>query len=186
MKSILKGLFRGIAPLLTAAATASGGGPIAGMAVSAISKAILGKPDGTEAEIEVALKNASPADFAKIKEAEYDFKQTMAELNIDVLKIHAGDRDSARNREIQLKDKLPGRLAILILFGFFGVLAAIMFFDIPDKSRDPLNIMLGALGALVVQIGNYYYGSSKGSSDKNKMFTNVIEMIRKPADTKVA
>jgi hypothetical protein len=96
------------------------GGPLAGMATSAISKAVLGKATGTQDEIVAVLeKSNNPDILLKLKEAELAFATKMKELDIDVAKIDAEDRASARQREIAKKDWMPKALALLYTVGYF-------------------------------------------------------------------
>jgi len=90
-------------------------------------------------------------------------------------KVYAEDRQSARQREMVVKDRTPALLAFVCFTGFFGILGLMMFIDIPDNAKDPLLIMLGALGAVVTGITQYYYGSSSGSSKKNNILARLID-----------
>lgn len=144
------------------------GGPLAGLAVKALSASLLGKPDSTEAEIADAIAGAGPAELLKLKELNATFALEMKKLDIDLEKISADDRDSARKREIAVKDKTPAVIALASFVGFFGVLAMLIFKDIPAGAKDALLIMLGTLGGIVTSITAYYYGSSAGSAAKSK------------------
>ena len=160
-----KAIVGSIAPTLATAF----GGPYAGMAVKAIASKMLGNPDATDAEIEAAISGASPADLLKLKEVDNQFKLDMEALGVDLEKIAAGDRDSARNREMVLKDNAPKILAAVIVVGFFGTLATIAFATIPAPAMPAVNILLGSLTALLIQVGNYYFGSSAGSARKTEV-----------------
>jgi hypothetical protein len=142
---------------------------MAGMAVKAISGALLGHDGGTQAEIEAALAIASPADLLKLKDIDNQFKLDMESLGVDLEKIAADDRSDARKREIETKDNAPKILATVVVIGFFATLYTIAFGDIPDKAMQPVNILLGALTALLIQVGNYYFGSSAGSARKTAL-----------------
>ncbi len=150
------------------------GGPMAGVAVRGIASALLGAEDVTASDVEEAVLQASPADLRKLKQAELVFRQQMKELEIDLEALHATDRGSARQRQIETGDQMPAFIAFAALAGFFGILIAMIFVDLPTGSEAPLNVMLGALGSLVVAIGNYYFGSSAGSSAKNQLIENLI------------
>ena len=93
----------------------------------------------------------------------------MAQIGIDEQKIAAMDRDSARNREIDLKDKTPSFLAFFLTFGFFGVLGLIMFYPIQPSARGVIDIMLGSLGTAWISVIMYYFGSSVGSKIKTQL-----------------
>jgi hypothetical protein len=154
------------------------GGPMAGVAVRGIASALLGAPDATEAQVEAAIRSASPEDFRKLKEAELKFQTEMKALEIDLATLHAVDRDSARTRQTKTGDQMPAFIAFAALGGFFGILTAMIFVNLPPASEAPLNVMLGALGSLVVAIGNYYFGSSAGSSAKNQLIESLISSRR--------
>jgi len=150
------------------------GGPMAGVAVRSIASALLGEPEATEAQVEEAIRSASPEDFRKLKQAELKFQTDMKALEIDLAALHASDRDSARTRQSKTGDQMPAFIAFAALAGFFGILTAMIFVNLPPGSQAPLNVMLGALGSLVVAIGNYYFGSSAGSSAKNQPIETLI------------
>ena len=145
------------------------GGPLAGMAVKTLSSTLLGKNDGSPDEIQAALAGATPADLQKLKDADNTFKLEMEKLGVDLERIASADRDSARNREIQTKDNAPKILAGVIVTGFFVTLGTVAFATIPDKAMPAINILLGSLTALLIQVGNYYFGSSAGSKAKTAL-----------------
>ena len=91
----------------------------------------------------------------------------MRKFGIDEHRLGNEDRDSARRRQAETKDKMPAVIALAALLGFFGILATMAFVELPDGAAQPFNVMLGALGTLVTQIGAYYFGSSSGSAKKN-------------------
>ena len=157
-----KELVRTVAPTIANAL----GGPLAGLATQAISTAILGKPDATHDEISAVMAVASPDTLLKLKQAEQDFTAKMKELDIELEKIGASDRDSARKREIEVKDKTPRNLSIAAFVGFFGILLSMMFYDFPDNNHDVMMVMIGVLGGMVTSIVSYYFGSSSGSAAK--------------------
>lgn len=166
-----QGIVRTVAPSIASIF----GGPLAGMAAQAVSNAVLGKPDGTEAELAQAMAGATPETLIALKKADQEFAEKMKEAGVELEKINAADRDSARKREIEVKDRVPGELAVMVFFGFFGVLGALMFVKVPPEAHDPLVLMLGALGSLVVTIATYYYGSSSGSDKKNDIFADALK-----------
>ncbi|MCE7999712.1 MAG: hypothetical protein HEP70_12695 [Rhodobiaceae bacterium] len=150
------------------------GGPMAGVAVRGIASALLGDEDVPSTDVETAVLRASPSDLRKLKQAELVFRQQMKELEIDLEALHAADRESARERQVVTGDQMPAFIAFAALAGFFGILISMIFVDLPAGSEAPLNVMLGALGSLVVAIGNYYFGSSAGSSAKNQLIEQLI------------
>ena len=152
-----------VAPTLATAL----GGPLAGVAVSALSEALLGRPDGAEAEVAVALSTGGADALAKLKQAEQAFQTRMKELDIDVDKLHQADRANAREREAKTGDTLtPRLLALLVTCGFFGVLAWLLAVGKPVDGGDALLVMLGALGGAWASVVAYYFGSSAGSAAK--------------------
>ena len=171
-----KGLIKQVAPAIAA----TFGGPLAGMGVSALSTAILGKSDGTEKEIAQALTTATPDTILKIKQADNEFSVKMKELDIDLTKIAAGDRDSARKREIEVKDKTPRNLAYLFTLGFFSVLGtelwiAVKGIVIAEAALRTLDVTMGVLFGMMLGVKEYYFGSSHGSAEKTQLMAKIEE-----------
>ena len=110
-------------------------------------------------------------------EQQIQFEQRMAEmqatLQTTLAKIDAEDRNSARQREMTVKDRVPAHLAYSSYAGFFLVLAIQFYFayatiHIPDAMQRTLDITTGVLFAMVLAVKDYYLGSSKGSDEKTK------------------
>jgi len=142
------------------------GGPLAGVAVKTLSSALFGHEEGTEEQITEAMAAASPDQLAAIKKIDADFKVQMKSLDIDLERIAAGDRDSARQMQRDTKDWVPKVLAIVITFGFFGILIWMLLNGMPKTGTEALLMMLGALGTAWTGVVNFYYGSSAGSKAK--------------------
>ena len=94
------------------------GGPVAGMAVKAISGALFGHDSATEEEIRTVLANPTGDQLAALKKIDADFAVQMKALDIDLERIAAGDRDSARDMQKETKDWIPRALAVSVTVGF--------------------------------------------------------------------
>jgi hypothetical protein len=147
------------------------GGPLAGVAVKTLSNALLGNENGSEEDVRVALENATPEQLATIKQIDADFKVRMKELDIDLERISAGDRDSARKREMVVGDHTPKVLAGIITLGFFGVLFWMFIYGVPKNGNEALLLMLGALQTAFTGLIAYYFGSSAGSKAKDDLLS---------------
>jgi hypothetical protein len=170
-----KEIVRAVAPTLATAL----GGPLAGIATSEISNAILGKSDGTEDEFNEVLSKATPEMFVKLKETENTFKLKMKELEVDVDRIAYENTKSAREREVSISkhriDRMPKILAFVAVMGFFGVMYALFVKTLPEGlPRDAFLILLGTLTKIVSDLYNYYFGSSSGSDRKTDMLHDYL------------
>ena len=171
MEALLN-VVRTVAPTIATAV----GGPLAGMATRAISEALLGKPDGTEAELAQAAANATPEQLLALKNAEQDFAVRMRELDIDLERIANEDRAGARDREVKTKDWTPRILAGLITFGYFGALFFMLMNGLPTTGgSEAMLVMLGTLGTAWGGVVAYYFGSSAGSRDKNDTISKMMK-----------
>lgn len=164
----IKSILATVAPWIATAIS----GPLGGMAITAAADA-LGLSDKTESSLKLALGGATAEDMLKLKQADMEFSTQMQSLGFKnteaMAALENADRDSARNREIQVKDRTPKILAYLVTLGFFSMLVFMLFKIIPNENRDILNIMLGALGSTFTSIVAYFFGSTKGSEAKSAL-----------------
>lgn len=134
-------------------------------------KALGLKPTGDKnkdrVSFEQAIQKASPEQIEKLKALEVQWKIRDKELDVESEKVSAGDRDSARQREIAVKDCVPGIIGGIVFVGFFVLLGLLFFKDLPENNESILNIMIGSLATMSTGIISYYFGSSKGSQDKD-------------------
>lgn len=145
------------------------GGPFGAAAGKLVGQVLLGNENASEAEIEKALAQATLEQLVELRRVDAEYKTKMAELGIDEQKIAAMDRDSARQREMVTKDKIPAVLALLLTFGFFGVLAMMMLYPIQQGTQGVIEVMLGSLGTAWISVITYYFGSSYGSQIKTQL-----------------
>lgn len=144
------------------------GGPLAGAATNAIIGA-LGLPRETPAEeVAFAVQNATPDQLLAIKKAEQEFAVKMKALDIDIIGLGNADRDSARKREMAVRDWMPKALGMLMVSASVGaVLLVLLGYARVDDA------LAGSLVGLLVGAGNqvigYYFGSSAGSANKDIM-----------------
>lgn len=149
------------------------GGPLGGAAASFIADK-LGIGEKTVEAVTDILQTTKLNDeqIAKIRLAEIDFKKFLEENKIDLERIHAADRGSARQMQISTNSRVPGLLATIIVTGFFGILIAMMYGVLHVNDQQSLLILLGALSAGFGAVLNFYFGSSHGSMVKSELLAN--------------
>lgn len=161
-----------VAPTLAAAL----GGPLAGMAVKSIADVLGLYPNASEKDVYTEVVNANPETLLKLKELETTFKIQMKKLDVDILSLENSDRDSARRREVDLKDNTNKYMAFGIIILYALIQLGIMFsgIEIADGMRDIVLRSLGTLDGIIVAIISYYFGSSSGSLAKTKQIDTLI------------
>jgi len=148
------------------------GGPLAGMATKALSQALLGNEDGSEDDLQTALRAASPEQLAMVKKIDADFKVQMKSLDIDLEALAVDDRKSARDMQKEVKDWIPRALAISVTLGYFGIIAYVLAVGLPLNGSEVLLMLLGTLSAGWTGVMAFYFGSSSGSQKKDAMIYN--------------
>ena len=145
------------------------GGPLAGAAVAQVSRAIFGDEHASEEKLSEALLAASPEQIVALQKAERDFALALRKAQIEEMRIDAADRADARARQTQMNDWAPSVLGVLIIAGFFLVLAVMIARRLPAGTETEFAIMLGALATMTAAVVNYFFGSSAGSKEKTRL-----------------
>lgn len=165
-----KSIVSAVAPVLGTAL----GGPFGGMATKAVANAVLGTgvTDNTPPQewgqaIESVLATDSEA-LARLKEADHAFDAEMKRLDVDIMKIDADDRSSARQMAANTSLKPQIIQAVLWDMAFLGLLWVVFAGDVTldGVQGDIAKYLLGILSAGMLQINNFFFGSSAGSKQK--------------------
>lgn len=131
------------------------GGPLGGMAVSALAKQF-----GVADEVAAVTKaiQADPEAALKLKQLENDkFKAVLA------------DKESARNREatIATSEKAPlinklisPLLALVVVIAWVGIQYTLINTTVPQEMRELVARVLGTLDGALMVILSYYFGAS--------------------------
>ena len=160
----IKGTIAAVAPGLATGL----GGPLAGAAVSFITKA-LGMKEGDE-DGAIAALAASPDALLKLKIAEIEYQKFRDELGIKEEALHGADRASARALAIARGQFPQISLSMVYTVGYFAILFGVMtdLLALPDRSSLFSGIM-GIMTAAQTQVLNYWFGSSSGSAKKSEV-----------------
>lgn len=152
--------------------------PGSGLAIQGI-KAIAGAFGLTTNEVtpeKLSELMAQDKDFAlKMKQAEQAFQLAIMENETYRLRIQIADIQSARQREVDIVKATGKRdinlymLSWVIVLGFFGLVALLIFKELPKDSNGVIFMLFGALGSGFTGIIGYFFGSSKSSADKTEL-----------------
>jgi hypothetical protein len=141
------------------------GGPLAGLAIEAVSKAVGIDPKDVQSTISEG--KLSSDQIMLLKQAEVDMAARAQEMGLDFAKLNVEDRKSAREMQAETRSYIPAILAVTVTIGFFGILIGMMTETF--KTSDALMLMLGSLGTAWTGIIAFYFGSSAGSQAKDDL-----------------
>lgn len=160
-----------IAPTIATAITGPVGGVVATGAVYALKKLFnLGDDAGPEA-IQAAIGAMTPDQYVALRQADNEFKQHLIDAGVDLERIDAGDRASARSIYDSSK-AMTNILAGLIVLGWM-----ILNYFILTASTELVNkdLVLRTLGTLDMAVGGviyFFFGSSRGSEKLKDIIAN--------------
>jgi len=173
--------FKSIVGTLAPTVATALGGPFAGAAVSALSHALGLAPNAEPAAVESAVTTASTEDLAKIKVAELEFQKTLASLGVEREQLAFSDTDSARKREIALKDRTPAILAFAFVAGWFVIQGFLLMRTVDASIHDIIIRTLGTMDMALGLILSYYFGSSAGADARANATTATSSSPTPPA-----
>jgi len=153
----LKNLVSTVAPALGSAL----GSPLGGAAISMIADK-LGVPNNQQA-VEKAVRQATPDEMLKLKEADNEFEVKMKELEVDVFRLETEDKQNAR--AAFSKDWTTKLMGILTLSGFMGYIFLVTLQPPEQNSEALINLVLGYLGGLASAVISFYFGASQSKDD---------------------
>jgi len=165
MNDILKSFLSNIAPTVASALL----GPLGGVAVAGITK-ILGIDGGTVADVTKAISDGrvTPEQVAEIRKLEMQFQSEEKERGFRYSELEFKDRDSARNREVQVKDNTNKILAFTVVGAFIAMVGATLL-GYAKVESVLAGTLVGYLSAKCEQVLAYYFGSSAGSLAKTNL-----------------
>ena len=153
----IKNLVSTVAPALGSAL----GSPLGGAAISMIADK-LGVPNNQQA-VEKAIRQATPDEMLKLKEADNEFEIKMKELDVDVYRLETEDiQDARKNFSNDWTSKLLG---FITLGGFMGYIFLVTLQPPEQNSEALINLVLGYLGGLASAVISFYFGASNSKDN---------------------
>lgn len=153
-------ILKGIAPTAAAAL----GGPYAGPVLAILSGVLDVKPD----KVEDYVLSASPDQLLALKQAEIELERWREEAGIRKEELMVQDRQSARQMAVERGIYAQVVLSVGYTIGYFSIMFTFVFggANVDPEELGMVNTLIGALGAAQLQLLNFWFGSSKGSKDK--------------------
>jgi hypothetical protein len=129
------------------------GSPLASVGISLLANILGVDPRDTQAIMDKI--NATPDIDVKLKELEYQNRQTLLQIAAQNYVTEVDDRKNARLREMTLKDWVPTILAIGFLINY-----AVMQFYCVTHTTSANDIISARFQDVLIMIISYYFGSS--------------------------
>jgi len=163
------------------------GGPLAGTAVTALEAAFGLAPGAGEEGITKVMQSGqmTPDVMASIRAADQKHAEIIGQQGIDLQKLNAdhaaamasidaGDRDSARKREIAVRGITTPALAWSVVAASIALGGAVVAgYVTKDPSQATLvGTVIGYVFSEAKQVLAYYFGSSAGSTRKDELLAN--------------
>lgn len=164
-----KKLLGTVAPLIGTAL----GGPLGGVAAGYVADK-LGLSEKTVAAVTdvIAGGKLDAAQVAQLKLAEIDFQKFLKSNEIDLEKVHAADRNSARDMLKATGSYVPATLTFFVTTGYFATLFGMLYGWFRASDSQVMLIMLGQLGTAWGVTIAFWFGTTRNSQEKTNLLAN--------------
>ena len=149
-------------------------GTLAGNAISGLMKIFGLAPDSTPDQLNAAIAQ-DPQAALKLRQAEMEYNLAVNKQRLDEQQAFINDVQNARSMMVETTRATGKRdvnlyaLAWVIVVGFFGLTALLIFRELPKDSNGVIFMLFGALVAAFGSVNGYFFGSSKSSADKTEL-----------------
>ena len=143
------------------------GGPLAGLAVNAVSSALGIDPDKVNDTISSGKLTADQ--IASIQQAEIALKAKAQELGLNFEQLAVEDRKSARQMQMTTGSYIPPLLSVMIVVAWATIQWFLLTHIIDGSMRELIARVLGTLDGALMLVLSFYFGSSSGSQAKDQM-----------------
>jgi hypothetical protein len=157
-------IIREQAPNVAGALAGAAGSPVAGVVARQVASRVLGDATMSAAKVadELAVGDLTPEQRVELKRLDDEHRATMA-------RIAADDVADARAREVATDSTFGvfmSAAAVMVIFVLLLVLPLFTENGIPESMQQTYNMGVGIVGAIATAIGQYLFGSSRGSKSK--------------------
>lgn len=146
------------------------GGPLAGLAVEAVGKA-LGIDAPTIQTVEAALSQGklSGDQVLALKQAELAMQSHEADLGFKFSDLEVADRKDARAMQAATHSMVPAMLTLMLGLAFVGSLAALFMLTVPAANKDIVVYVVGQLATLFGAAVAFWIGTTRNSATKTDL-----------------
>ena len=151
----------------------------------------------TGIEVDLSTENISDEQANKLRKFELEHEALLANLRLKT--INATNAHELRLQEIAFRDTHSARLmqskalsqndvfskrfvyylAMFSVICGFTYIGAITFIEIPEANQRHADTILGVIiGGILMQIFNFFFGSSKGSKDKDAGLQSALKNFK--------
>jgi hypothetical protein len=149
------------------------GGPFGGIAAGFIADKLGIEGKTVDAVTKALSDNKMTADqVTAIRLAEIEFTKFLAQNEITMAQLEVSNTQGARQMQMVVKSYTPDILAVVIVSGFFGILIAMLYGELKVADQQSLLILLGSLSAGFGAVLNFFFGSSRGSQNKDVLLAH--------------
>jgi hypothetical protein len=143
------------------------GGPLAGLAVTAISKAL--NIDEKDVQSTIEQGKLSAEQLSSLKQAEIELQSKAQELGLNFEKLAVDDRKSAREMQMSTKSFVPALLSILVVCAWALIQYFLLTHVIAQEMRELVARVLGTLDGALMLVLSFYFGGSSDSQNKDDL-----------------
>lgn len=167
------GVVKQIAPTVLAAT----GNPLG----AALVRTALGGKDSDDVEHLVEQASMTPEGVEKLRLAEIDLQKFESEKGLKFAELDVQDVTSARQHDLEMRkqgDRTTTQLAWLIVGAFISVSLAIVvasLLGLSSAESTTVGAIIGYLLGEAKQVTAFYFGSSRGSRNKDAAIASSID-----------
>ena len=167
------GIVKQVAPTVLAAT----GNPLG----AAIVRSALGGKDSDDVDQLVEQASMTPDGVEKLRLAEVELKRFESEKGVKFAELEVRDVESARLHNIEMRklgDRTTTQLAWLIVGAFIAMAVSILVASLaglPTAESTVVGTIIGYLVSEAKQVTAFYFGSSRGSRNKDAVLAEKQE-----------
>lgn len=188
-----KSLLANVAPVIAGIVT----GPFAPLAVgatAALSNLLLGKSNGTDAELDAAVQNATPEQLMAVKQLDMQWEKNRQDFllaqGLQTIQSDQQDLDNtkdARARDVAIVQKsgenIRADLAVVfVAIGLMVCLACLVFkpANLGGEAFGVITTIAGIFGLCLRDYFNFEFGSSRSSRNKDDTISAMAKAPQPP------